>query len=280
MDPNVAYSNQQLPTTPNQVTCMQGVPYNKAIDGVLWPAVVLRPDIGYDIGILSQFIQNPGQAHWEVLKLVISYLNTTKDLWLTFGGGSKLLIEGFCDADWVGQKTSIQFRETHSFLAKVSVISWSSKKQHIIALSSMELEYIAQMHATKEALWLRSFINEIQGLHKRIIVINCNNQGAITLAKDNKFHSQTKHIDLNYHFIREAVEDKKITMEYIPMGENITDIFTKALARLKFIGIVRGHPFRPPSPTPTPDVFHPSNTPYIPPHCRRPHNPTPSTSPL
>ena len=66
MDPNVAYSNQQLPMTPNQVACMRGVPYNKAIGGVLWPAVVLRPDIGYAIGILLQFIQNPGQTHWAL----------------------------------------------------------------------------------------------------------------------------------------------------------------------------------------------------------------------
>ena len=160
-----------------------------------------------------------------------------KDLWLTFGGGSKLLVEGFCNADWAGQKDWHSILG-YSFFFGQGVVSWSSKKQHIIALSSMELEYIAQTHATKEALWLRSFINEIQGLHERIIVINCDNQGAIMLAKDSKFHSWTKHIDLHYHFIREAVEDKKITMEYILTGENITDIFTKALARPKFVGMV------------------------------------------
>ena len=237
MDPNVTYSNQQSPTTPNQVACMWGVPYNEAIGGVVWPAIVSRPDIAYAIGILSQFIQNPGQTHWEALKQVISYLKTTKDLWLTFGGGSKLLIEGFCDADWAGQKDQ-HLILGYSFFFGQGVISWSSKKQHIIALSSMESEYIAQMHTVKEALWLRSFIDEIQGPHERIIAINCNNQGVITLAKDNKFHSWTKHINLHYHFIREAVEDKKITMEYIPTGENITDIFTKALARPKFIGMV------------------------------------------
>ena len=237
MDPNVTYSNQQSPMTPNQVACMRGVPYSEAIGGVLWPAIVLRPDIGYAIGILSQFIQNPGQTHWEVLKWVISYLNTMKDLWLTFGRGLKLLVEGFCDADWVGQKDQHSI-SGYLFFFGQGVVSWSSKKQHIIVLSSTELEYIAQMHAAKEALWLRSFIDEIQGLHERIITINCDNQGAITLAKDNKFHSQTKHIDLRYHFIREAVEDKKITMEYILTGENVADIFTKALARPKFVGMV------------------------------------------
>ena len=104
MDPNVVYSSQQSPTTPNQLARMKGVPYNEAIGSVLWPAVVSWPDIAYAIGVLSQFIQNLGQSHWEALKRVISYLNTTKDLWLTFGGGSKDLTEGFSDADWAGQK--------------------------------------------------------------------------------------------------------------------------------------------------------------------------------
>ena len=116
----------------------------------------------------------------------------------------------------------------------------SSKKQHIIALSSTKLEYIAQAHAMKEALWLRSFINKIQGPQGKTIVINCDNQGAIGLAKDNKFHSRTKHIDLCYHFIREAVEENKITMEYIPTGENVADIFTKALPRPKFMELAEG----------------------------------------
>ena len=104
MDPNTTYTTQQLPATPNQHARMKGVPDNKAIGSVLWPVVVSRPDIAYAIGILSQFIQNPGQAHWEALKWVITYLNTTKDLWLTFGGKLEVLTEGFGDADWAGQK--------------------------------------------------------------------------------------------------------------------------------------------------------------------------------
>ena len=82
---------------------MKGVPYSKAIGSVLWPVVVLRPDAAYAVGILSQFIQNPGQAHWEGVKRVISYLGSTKTLWLTFGGTKETLIEGYCNADWASQ---------------------------------------------------------------------------------------------------------------------------------------------------------------------------------
>jgi hypothetical protein len=113
-------------------------------------------------------------------------------------------------------------------------VSWSSKKQYIIALSSTEAEYIAQTHAAKEALWLRSFLKEICGLQDAPLTINCNNQGAIALSKDNKFHARTKHIDIQYHFIREAIEDKKIQVIYIPTDNNVSDIFTKALTKNKF----------------------------------------------
>jgi hypothetical protein len=216
---------------------MRGVPYSEAIGSVLWPVVVSRPDAAFAVGILSQFIQNPGIAHWEGVKRVMIYLRTTKKYWLTFGGHSNVLVEGYCDADWASQKHRHSI-SGYSFHFGQGVISWSSKKQHIIALSSTEAEYIALTHAAKEALWIRSFVNELRGTMPLPIQVNCDNQGALALAKDNKFHSRTKHIDLRYHFIREAVEDNKIEISYIPTDENVSDIFTKALARPKFVRFV------------------------------------------
>ena len=94
------------------------------------------------------------------------------------------------------------------------------------------------MHAAKEALWIRSLIVEIQGQQSGPIKLHCDNQGAIALAKDNKFYSRTKHIDLQYHFIQEVVEDNKLVVNYIPIKENVADIFMKALHRPKFEGFV------------------------------------------
>ena len=101
-------------------------------------------------------------------------------------------------------------------------------------MSSTEAEYVAQTHAAKEAIWLRSFVSEITGKQEKPLTISCDNQGAITLLKDNKFHARTKHIDLRYHFIREAVEDGKIKVKYVPTDENVSNIFTKALPKQKF----------------------------------------------
>ena len=156
-----------------------------------------------------------------------------------FSGQASHLVEGFCDADWVG-KNDCHSISRYTFYFRQGVVSWSSKKQHIIALSSMESEYIAQTHAAKEAIWLKNFVSEICQPQERPIEIYCDNQGVIALAKDNKYHSHTKYIDLRYHFIREVVEDNIIRMEYIPTQENIADVFTKVLARPKFKGFVEG----------------------------------------
>ena len=153
--------------------------------------------------------------------------------WYMTGGTKRNVAEGFCDANWASQK------DCHSisrfcFHYGIRAISWSSKKQSIIALSSTKAEYVAKTNTAKEALWLQSFINEVTRIKYRSLTIKCDNQGAMALAKDNKFHSRTKHIDLQFHFICEAVKDGKIELQYIPTAENITDIFTKTMAKSKF----------------------------------------------
>ena len=113
-------------------------------------------------------------------------------------------------------------------------ILWSLKKQHVVALSSTKAEYIKQMHMAKEVLWLHSFLQELHSAPDDPLILNCDNQGAIALTKDNKFHVCTKHIDVHYHFICETVEDRKVTVQYILTGDNISDIFTKPLTKAKF----------------------------------------------
>ena len=167
MEPGAQFSNEQSPSTPAQPMRMQGIPYAEAIGSALWPMVVSRLDAAFAVGTLSQFIQNPGQAHWEGLKRVISYLGSTKDHWSTPGRHRKILVEGFCDADWAGQ------RHRHSISGYLfhfgnGAVTWSSKKQYVVALSSAEAEYIAQTHAAKEALYLRTFIGEIREQFKTL----------------------------------------------------------------------------------------------------------------
>ena len=217
---------------------MNGIPYSKAIGSILWLAVVSRPDIAYVIGILSQFIQNPGQLHWESVKQIIVYLYSTKNYCLTVGGTITKLIKGFSNADWASQKDRHSIYRYVFFLG-CGAITWSSRKQHIIALSSTKSEYITQTHVAREAIWIWSFVLEIRSDQTRPIDLLCDNQGVIALAKDNRFHAHTKHIDLRHHFIREVVKEEKIKVTYISTDENVVDIFTKALARPKYVAFVK-----------------------------------------
>ena len=114
-------------------------------------------------------------------------------------------------------------------------ISWSSKKQNIVTLSSTEAEYVRHTNATKEILWIRNFWAKING--KLIFdptLLRANNQGVIQLSNNNKFHACTKHIDVRYHFIHEALENKLLEIKYVPTDKKIVDIFTKPLSRLLF----------------------------------------------
>ena len=237
MEPGTQFTVDQCLSSVMQTQKIWGVQYSKATGSVLWPVVISRPDAAYTVGILSQFIQNPRPAHWEGLKQLINHLGSTKNLWLTFGGQKKTLVEGYCDANWAGQRHQHSI-SGFSFHFRIGAISWSSKKQNVIALSSMEAEYVAQTHAAKEAMWLWGFVSKIQREKDKQLTVLCNNQGVIALAKDNKYHSRTKHIDLCYHFICEAVEDGKICVKYIPTVDNVSDIFTKPLLKPRFQKLV------------------------------------------
>ena len=230
---SATFSTADSPLTPIQVAHMHRIPYTEAIGSVLWPVTISWPDAAFAVSILSQFVQNPGPTHWEVLKCIIVFLGSTKDLWLTFSKWSKPAAEGFCNVDWGGQKHHHSV-SGYSFHMGAGAILWSSKKQHVVALSSTKAEYIVQTHVAKEALWLCSFLQELCSAPDDPLILNCNNQGVITLTKDNKFHMHTKHIDEYYHFIHEAVEDKKVTVRYVPTGDNVSNIFTKPLTKAKF----------------------------------------------
>ena len=108
-------------------------------------------------------------------------------------------------------------------------VSWSSKKQPIVALSTTKAEYIAATHTAKEALWICMFIAEIAWPLQSPTILKCDNQSAICIAKNDQYHSCTKHIDIQFYFIWDATWSRGISLEYCPTEHNMADLFTKAL---------------------------------------------------
>jgi hypothetical protein len=111
---------------------------------------------------------------------------------------------GYCDANWGGDLEDRRFTTGFVFMIEGGAISWSSKRQPTIALSTTEAEYIANTQATKQAIWITKLMMDLGYMEeKKMMVIQCDNRGAISLTKNPTHHAQTKHIDAQHHFVRE-----------------------------------------------------------------------------
>jgi hypothetical protein len=174
-------------------------------------------------------MRNPRCTHWEVVKDVVNYLKGTAKLKLTLGGTSAGL-EAYVDTDWASQPHRHSM-SGYTILLHGSPVAWSTCKQSIITLSTAETEYIALTAVAREVLYLQALITELYECIISPIPIYCENQGAIALASNSKFHAHTKHIDLRFHFVRSLVKNGIFDIQYCPTEENIADIFTKALPR-------------------------------------------------
>jgi hypothetical protein len=222
-------STEQSPSTHEETADMTDVPYQRGIGSLMYAATSTRPDIAFAVSILSQFMRNPGRTHWEAVKEVIRYLKGTAEVKLTLGGTAEGL-EAYVDSDWASQPHRHSM-SGYTVLLHGAPVAWSSRKQSLIALSTAEAEYIALTAVAREVLYLRSLLTELYEPITTPIPIYCDNQGAIALASNNKFHARTKHVDLRYHFIRSQVADGIFDLQYCPSEENIADVFTKALPR-------------------------------------------------
>jgi hypothetical protein len=215
---------------------MKNVPYCQAVGSLIWAAIATRPDITFAVLLLSQFMENPSEAHWEVIKRVLKYLKGTKNNKLIIGKIKNSLI-GYLDANWASQEHRHSI-SAYTFLINSGVISWSCQKQHLVTLSTAEAKLISLTQAAKEALWFYNLFNEtFQGL-KALIKIFCDNKSAITIAYGNQQQMQTKHFNIRLYFIRDKIKEEKISIEYLLTEGMIVDLLMKPLPgpRMKLLG--------------------------------------------
>ena len=208
-------------------------PYNQLIGTLLYLSTHTRPDIAYSVGYLSRFLKNYKEIHWNAAKRVLKYLKGTMDHGIMFDGNCPLEIECYVDADW-GSDVNSERKSTTGFVftACGGPISWKSRKQSVVALSSCESEYVALAEAIKELTWLINMIGEIKVIElgsKPEVVVNIDNMAAKYLAENEVVHARSKHIDIKYHFVKEKLLDGLFKLVHVASENNSADGFTKPL---------------------------------------------------
>jgi hypothetical protein len=220
----------------------------KQIIGSLMYLTNTRPNICFAVNTLSQFLVEPRHVHLVVAKHVMRYLKGTMDYGLSYDGDHDFTLSGYTDADWAGSVNHRKITPGCCFSLGSTMISWQSRKQSSIALNTMEAEYIVACFASCEAIWLRNLLIGLFDLEMRGTMILCDNQSCIKMTKNPVFHDRSKHIEICYHFIRDMVQRGALKLQYISTDEQVADVLTKPLSRVKFehfrdkLGIVRKDP--------------------------------------
>ncbi|KAL0410959.1 UNVERIFIED_CONTAM: Retrovirus-related Pol polyprotein from transposon TNT 1-94 [Sesamum latifolium] len=206
--------------------------YRKLIGSLLY--LNTRPDITHSVSLLSRFMNEPSKTHFAAAKRILRYLNDTKNQGVEFKKEENCKLVGYIDNDWVRSVDDRKSTSGYIFCLGTNVISWSSRKQKSVALSSAEAEYIAAMNAACEAVCLRRILKDMKFEQRGPTTIFCENMSAIAMAKNLVFHARSKHIELRHHFFRELVNEGEISIKFINTNDQPADILTKAVTSDKF----------------------------------------------
>ena len=201
--------------------------YQSAVGSLLYLLNWTRPDITFAVNNVARFTCNPTKEHWTAVKRVLRYLKGTIDYGITYTRDSKDNLVGYCDADWAGDVNDRKSTSGYVFTLAGAPVSWRSKKQTCVALSTAEAEYVALASAAQEAVWLRELIHQLDGPSKEATIMYDDSQSAIAMTKNPQFHGRSKHIAIKYHYIRGEVEKGTVRLVYCQTTDMLADILTK-----------------------------------------------------
>lgn len=206
--------------------------YRSTIGSLLY-LLFTRPEISFTVNRLAQYMHRPTNEHWQEVKRVLRYLQGTTEYGLLLRPSTVCEINAYSDSDWAG---SIEDRKSTTGFAIYlgrNLVSWASKKQRSVSRSSTEAEYRAIANTTSEVLWIRNLLQEL-GVQTRIPILWSDNLGATALTVNPVYHSRMKHVQIDVHFVRDKVQANEIQVRYISTKDQIADVLTKPLSKLRF----------------------------------------------
>ncbi|XP_075097967.1 secreted RxLR effector protein 161-like [Nicotiana tabacum] len=180
--------SQMCPKTPEETERMSRVPYRSAVGSLMYDMVCTRPDICQAVSLVSRYQTDPSLAHWQAVKRIMRYLKGTADYALCYQGSKDLRLVGYNDADHGGDLDERKSTSGYVFLLSDGAISWSSKKQSCVSLSTMEAEYVVPVSAAQEAVWLKNFLEHLLDITENTepVLVYYDSEAAISSTKDPK----------------------------------------------------------------------------------------------
>ena len=191
-------------------------------------------NICFAVNRVCKFMHAPTDSHWGAVKRILRYLRGTTTYGLHITRSSSFALHGFTDADWAGSTDDCKSTSDYLVFFGQTPISWKSSKQRTVAHSSTEAEYKALVDGTAEVIWLQYLLRDLQILSTFTPTLWCDNLGAIYLSANPIFHARTKHVEVDYHFVRDRVAKKEIQIRFIPFHDQLADVFTKPLPTAPF----------------------------------------------
>ncbi|GJY43502.1 putative RNA-directed DNA polymerase, partial [Tanacetum coccineum] len=188
-----------------------------------------RPDITYVVNILSQFVSDPRQNHFESANRVLRYLKGMPGQGILLPREGPPVLTAYCDSDWLGCPFTRRSRTGYLLLLGGGPISWKTKKQSVVSRSSTEAEYRAMASTVSEILWVRWLLKDLQVHIFTPTQLFCDNQTARHIANNPVYHERTKHVEMDCYFVRERVDTKEIVPVAIESKMQLADLLTKGL---------------------------------------------------
>jgi hypothetical protein len=214
----------------------------KQMIGCLMYMLATRPDMAFSVCLTARYMERPTEMHVAAVKRILRYLKGTLDHGMLYKPrtGNELILEGWSDSDYAGDYDDRKSTSGYVFTMNGVAVSWSSKKQPIVTLSTTEAEFVSAASCACQCIWLRNVLKHIHVKQSGCTFINCDNSSSIKLSKNPILHGRCKHIDVRYYFLRDLCKDGVIELKYCKSQDQLADIMTKALKIESFCTLREG----------------------------------------